>query len=198
MNKRASEQGTKGRGLQPYLFFACSLLLLLALAGCAIPQIATSPAFDFTKVKRISVSTFEGPGGQVATDEFVKKLIGSGIEVTDAHHPGDVILVGFVTEYKTNAQLMVFLGENNPIVAPGAQETPEGVALAIHKAQVASVMAAAGIQARLLEVSSKRIVWADSYSYEGLDLPYALESVVDALTRSMARTLPQLHPHKPS
>src|SRR5260370_7398234 len=47
---------------------------------------------DFSKVRRISVVPFEGLGGPAATDEFIRSLVGTGVEVSDAHHPGDAIL----------------------------------------------------------------------------------------------------------
>ena len=42
---------------------------------------------------------FDGPGGSAATDEFVRELVGTGLAVSDAKHPGDVILRGTVTEH---------------------------------------------------------------------------------------------------
>ena len=58
--------------------------------------------------------------------------------------------------------------------------------------------ATVGIQARLTDRSTHQIVWADSYSYEGLDLPTALGAVVGTLTRSLRRAFPQMHKAKPS
>jgi hypothetical protein len=167
-------------------------------AGCAPHRVVVNPAFDFSKVRRISVAPFDGPGGPAATDEFVKELVQTGMEVTDAKHPGDVVLNGSVTEYKPTMQLMVFLGNDYPVITPASQVTPEAAALGAHRAQVASVIATVGIQARLTDASTHNIVWADSYSYEGLDLPSALGAVVGSLTRSMKRAFPQMNKSKPS
>jgi TolB-like protein len=76
--------------------------------------------------------------------------------------------------------------------------TPEAAALGAHQAQVASVIATVGIQAHLADASTHNIVWADSYSYEGLDLPSTLEAVVGALTRSLKRSVPHMNKTKPS
>jgi hypothetical protein len=169
-------------------------LLCLLMSACATrPLTIATPAFDFSKVKRISVAGFSGPGGPAATDEFVRQLLGTGIEVTDAHHPGNVILQGAVMEYKANNQLMVFLGDDNPIVSPGVQGTPDEAAASAHRSPIASVVASVGIQARLVDTSSHHILWADSYSYEGLDLPAALGAVVGSLTGSLARVIPQMN-----
>jgi hypothetical protein len=171
-------------------------LSLLFLAGCAGQRMTGAPtAFDFTKVRRISVDSFDGPGAQAVTDEFVRQLLGTGIEVTDGHHPGDAILKGSVVDYKANNQLTVFLGEGNPIVSPNAQTPTEAAAISAHKSPIASVMASVGIQTQLTDPSNHRILWADSYSYEGLDLAAALGPVVATLTRSMGKVMPQMnHP----
>ncbi len=168
------------------------------LSGCTEKQVAVIVPYDFSKVRRISVQPLDGPGGAAATDEFVKQLVGTGLEVTDSRHPGDVILKGSVIDYKSNNQLMVFLGGDNPIVTPSSQATPEAAAIGAHKAQVASVMAIVAIQARLLDASTHNIVWADSYSYEGLDLPSALGAVVGSLKQSLGRSLQQMNRRTPS
>jgi hypothetical protein len=116
--------------------------------------------------------------------------------VTDAHHPGDVILQGTVTEYKPNNQLMVILDENNSIITPTAQAIPEAAAVSSRQAQIATVIASVWIQARLVEVSTHRIVWAGSYSYEGLDLATALEAAVGSLKWSMGEVIPRLNERK--
>jgi hypothetical protein len=170
------------------------VLLCLLMSGCAgRPVNFTGPAFEASRVKQISVAAFGGPGGQAASDEFVRQLLGTGIGVTDAHHPGNVLLEGTVSDYKANNQLMVFLGDDNPMITPSAQGSPAEATLASHKSPMASVVASVGIQARLVENATHRIVWADSFTYEGLDLPTALNAVVGALTTSLARTLPQMN-----
>jgi hypothetical protein len=173
----------------------CSLALILM--GCATKQVVVNPAFDFSKVRRISVAPFDGQGGPAATDELVRELVGTGVEVTDARHAGDVILRGSVVEYKSNNQVMVFLGDDNPVVSASSPATPEGTAQDAHKSPVASIYASVGIQARMTDPSN-RMVWAGSYSYEGLDLPSALAAVAGALTKSIARVLPQMNRPKSS
>jgi hypothetical protein len=171
---------------------------LFLVAGCTSHRVIVNPAFDFSKVRRISVAPFDGPGGPAATDEFVKELVQTGIEVTDAKHAGDVLLQGSVTEYKPAMQLMVFLGNDYPVVTPMSQVTPEAAALGAHRSQVAAVIATVGIQAHLSDTSTHNIVWADSYSYEGLDLSSAMGAVVGSLTRSLKRAVPQMNKAKPS
>lgn len=140
----------------------------------------------------------------MATDEFVRALVGAGVEVSDAHHPGDAILRGTVTDYKSNNQLMVFLGNtplmtpggqtvvaDNPLVSPsGSQAAPGTSTLGAQNAQVISIIATVGINVTLIDPASKNGVWAGSASYEGLDLQSTLQTVVGSLTTSLERVLP--------
>jgi TolB-like protein len=98
---------------------------------------------------------------------------------------------------------MVFLGNtslvmaggqtvviHNPVVSVNSPHVVlEGSALGAN-AQVASVSASVGVEARLVEASTGRVVWVGRGSYEGLDLLSALEAVVGSLSRSLARVLP--------
>src|SRR5262245_59514568 len=78
----------------------CYSVVVLILSACAPKQqIVINQAFDFAKVRRISVVPLDGPGGPAATDALVKELVETGIEVTDAKHPGDIVLKGSVLEY---------------------------------------------------------------------------------------------------
>jgi len=179
----------------------------LVLCACAVQRPAVQAKTDFSKIRRISVIPFEGAGGREVTDEFVRELVRTGLEVTDARHPGDAILGGTVTEYKPNNTLMVFLGKttvmapggqpvvlNNPIVSPGgSQAVPESTATGARNAQVASVSAVVGVTARLSDASSGKVLWSGIYSYEGVDLQGALQPVVALMMQSMSRLLPKMN-----
>jgi len=181
----------------PYAF----CLLTCGWIGCAAHRPVVKPPLDPSKIRRISVIPFEGPGGSAASDEFVRMLLGTGREVTDARHPGDAILKGTVTEYKSNNQLTVFLG-NTPLMTPGnqaavvdnpvvsrsgSQLTPEGPSQSVRHTEVVSLVASVGIRAHLIDSSTKIEVWTGDYSYEGLDLPTALHALADMMTRSMLK-----------
>src|SRR5438552_3885916 len=88
---KASRRSTSNT-LKPALIEMVVVSAALLAGACAAPRKMAEPGFDFSQVRRISVVPFEGAGGPAATDEFVRALVGSGIEVADAHHPGDVIL----------------------------------------------------------------------------------------------------------
>jgi hypothetical protein len=185
----------------------CTLLPAFCfLSGCASSRMTVKPGYDFSKIKKISVGSFVGPGGSAVSDEFVRLLIGSGISIVDAKHTGDVTLSGSVTEYRPGDKLMVFLGDtsvagangqtvvmNNPIInLSGSQVSPLGPAMGVPNTQVVSVSATVGVIARLVDTPTGSVVWADSLSYEGLDIQSALQGTVGSLVRSLSRVLPQV------
>ena len=51
-------------------------LLCFLMSACATKQVVINPTFDFSKVRRISVAPFDGPGGPAASDELVRQLVG--------------------------------------------------------------------------------------------------------------------------
>ncbi len=182
-------------------------LALLLSSACTTPRIAAKTGYDFSKIRRISVVPFEGQGGSAASDEFVRGLLATGIEVTDAHHQGDAILRGTVGEYKPNNQLTVFLGNttlmtpggqtaviDNPVVSlAGSQATPEGATSGVHNAQIISIIATVGVYVSLIDPSTKNVLWAGHYTYEGLDIQGTLRTVAGMVTQSMAKVVPRMN-----
>lgn len=179
----------------------------LALAACAARASGIKPGVDLSKIRKVSVSSFDGAGGREVADEFVRQLLSAGLEVTDGQHPGDAILKGTVTNYMPARTLMVFLGkttvlvpggapvtENNPILSPGAaQAVPESTAAGASNAQIASVSAEVSVAARLTDFSSGATLWSGSYSYEAFDMPAAVHAVIGVLTQSLGQALPQMN-----
>jgi len=122
----------------------------LMLTACAAKPAAVKPGVDFSRIRKISVASFEGAGGREVADEFVRQLLAAGLEVTDNRHAGDATLKGTVTSYTPARTLMVFLGKttilapggqpltvNNPILAPGSsQAVPQAAGLGVSNAQV--------------------------------------------------------------
>jgi len=59
------------------------LILAAALAGCITPQIAVNQHADFSRIHRVAVATFGGPGGDVAADVFTQDLLQHGADVVE-------------------------------------------------------------------------------------------------------------------
>ena len=180
----------------------------LMLTACAAKPAAVKPGVDFSRIRKISVASFEGAGGREVSDEFVRQLLAAGLEVTDNRHAGDATLKGTVTSYTPARTLMVFLGkttviipggqpvsENNPILPPGAaQAVPETAAAGGSNAQIASESAEISVAARLTDPSGAAL-WSGNYSYEAFDMPAAVHAVIGVLAQSMGQALPQMKKH---
>jgi hypothetical protein len=59
------------------------LILAAALAGCITPQIAVNSHADFSRIHRVAVATFGGPGGDIAADVFTQDLLEHGADVVE-------------------------------------------------------------------------------------------------------------------
>lgn len=176
---------------------------LLLFPGCA-NRMSVKADYDFSKVRRMAVPEFSGPGGDAVANEFVRQLVATRLEVTERREGADLVLSGAVTEFKPGDKLMVFLGDTttvspggqtvvvtNPVVSlSGTQVTTQGAAMGLPNTQVVSVSASVGIIAKLLDAGTGEAVWSDSYTYEGLDIQSALDAVVGAMVRSMGRVIP--------
>ncbi len=185
---------------------AGALVLMFSFVSCAPNRAALQPEYDYQKVHKICVLPFQGAGGPVTFNEFVREMAGTGIEVINSPVGADAILQGNVTEYKDNTQLIVFLGNtslvtpggqtvvvNNPMVSVnGSQATPDGTVPGVRNPQVISIMSTVAVDAHLLDAVTHKVLWTAHDSYEGLDLQGALRVVVETMTQSMAKTIPQM------
>lgn len=177
----------------------------LCISGCA-PTATIKPGYDFSRIRSLSVAKFEGEGGPAVSNELLRELVGSRLEVSDRSKGADATLSGAVTEYKPSQKLLVFLGNthtvspngqtivvSNPVVSlSGTQVTSQGPAFGLDNTQVITVSASVGVIARLVDVRTGSVVWSDEYSYEGLDVQGALQAVAGSLVRSLQRALPSL------
>jgi len=168
------------------------------------------PDYDFSKVHRVSVQGFGGQGSDAVTNEFVRQLVGTTLDVSERRQDADVILTGAVTDYRPGDKMMVFLGEtntttpggqtvivNNPVVSiSGTQVTSQGSAMGLPNTQVLSVSASVGVIARLVDGKTGDVVWSDVYSYEGMDIQSAMQAVVGSLVKSLARVIPAAVPRR--
>lgn len=184
-----------------------SLVLMGAmLSGCATTAGPVKKAtYDFGRVKRVALGTFTGLGGTEVGREFVKQLLASGFVVTDKPQTADAVLSGTVTDYRALNQMLVFLGTAtfpgpkdapieivNPIVS-GEAQTSEATALTLPKTQMMMTTASVGVNAQLNDVKTGDLIWANSYSYEGLNMPSAIHIVAGTLASAIHRLVLGAH-----
>jgi len=125
------------------LLAALAVAVLLA-SGCAGPQVTFNKRYEFSKLKRVAVSRFEGAGGSAAADFLSHSLLGSGADVVErsrleavldeqrlssggaldpstARRVGrilgvDAIFIGSVTQYAPPQSYLIYSGSNSIIV----------------------------------------------------------------------------------
>lgn len=174
------------------------------LGGCASQAPLKPAALDISRIHRIAVLPFDGQGGDQAANALARRLLDAGLQITDQDKNVDAVITGVMTDFRPVAKRMVFLGNsrlatlggqtvsvNNPVVsAVDVPGTPESVAFERPREQMATVYAGAGAAVRLTEAVSKKVIWADDYSYEGIDVGSALQGLANKLVRSLSRLLP--------
>jgi hypothetical protein len=57
--------------------------VVLFLGGCATPEVAVNSRADFSKIHRVAVATFGGPGGDVGADLLTQDLLRHGADVVE-------------------------------------------------------------------------------------------------------------------
>lgn len=64
-----------------------SLIVSSFLWACA-PIVAVKKGYDFSQIQKVAVLYFDGEGvsGRVVSDEFIRQLVQSGVEVVERHH----------------------------------------------------------------------------------------------------------------
>lgn len=120
------------------------------LSSCAGPQVAVNPRADFSRIKRVAVTTFSGAGGEAAADNFALALLAHGADIVErqrleavlreqrltaeglldpatvkkvGHILGvDAVIVGTVSSFSPGQSYLVYSGGAGTII--GATVTP--------------------------------------------------------------------------
>jgi len=192
-----------------------TVFLLTFFIACAPTRIAIKLGYDFNRIKTIGVSEFvgEGESGQVVRDEFIRQLLKKGFSVkaVSEKEPNweqkkqeiDVLLTGSVTRYLPERKFLVYLGEKTTdqkiIVYPSLTEITGtygytwGRISGLEESRILITNATVGVAAKIIDLKTGEVVWADSYTYEGLDIQTALENVVRYFLHSLAKYWEQMH-----
>jgi hypothetical protein len=176
---------------------ALALSLSIGLSACATSKAKTG--YHFTPQTRVLVSAFDGDGGTSVTQEFIRQLLAAGFTVTDKAQSADVVLSGSVTDYHASDKMLIFLGAavfpgpkgqsldvDNPIIS-GHSSTSDTTALTLPKTQLVVASASIGLSATVKDLKTGDLLWANSYSYEGLTMESTIQIVVNTLVRSIRR-----------
>lgn len=64
----------------------------LVLSSCVLrPKVAYNPRVDFSKIRRVGVMTFSGPGGAAAADILTQDLVSAGVDVVERQRLDSVL-----------------------------------------------------------------------------------------------------------
>lgn len=179
---------------------------LLCLAACVSPRVVVKPGYDFSLIRSIAVIEQPIEDRHAVTDEVVRQLIPLGYKVTvvqsdESPTNADAVLQVNVSQYLSDKKYMVQLGQSDSrrsgrgrrksrdvIVMNPTTEVPGTVYPAMgvpgmDGAQILASNSTVSLSFRLLDASTKEIVWSSAARYEGLDLASAVEGAVDSVVR---------------
>lgn len=180
-------------------------LLAIVLTACAPTRLAIKPGYDFSQIKKISVEEFSGEGesGKIVQEEFIRQFLKKGFSVkgtakeAETKEMVDVLIGGTVTRYLPERKFLVYLGEKTTdqkiIVYPSLAEISGtsgyawGRIAGLEGSRILVTNATIGIAAKMVDSKSGEVIWADSYTYEGLDIQTATENVVRYFLRSLRK-----------
>jgi curli biogenesis system outer membrane secretion channel CsgG len=200
---------------------ASAASLLLLLAGCMGPEVTFNKRYEFSRLRRVAVSRFDGPSGAAAADFLTHALLGSGADVVErsrldallaeqrlsgrgALDPATVkrvgrilgvdgIFIGNVTHYAPARSYLVYTGSST-VVAPPV--TPVGGASRFSRT-AASAAPGTDILTSSAQVGlTARLVDVETGSvvwsaHQNYE-GFDADSAMSAISKSFARTLEPL------
>jgi hypothetical protein len=176
--------------------------LMIFLSACSSPQVVKPPLEKIEKIQRIAVQPFEGPGGPEVTQALLKTLAGSGLAVVDLKKNPDAVLTGSVSEYRTGRKVMIILGTSHSVASNGQKIDLSNPVVSLNASplqnpalgnpQMVSERASVRVLAKLMDAPGGNMLWVGDSSYESLELPSALQTVVRALVQALQEAAPRL------
>ena len=108
----------------------------------------------------------------------------------------DALFVGTVAQSRDSQSYVVTdngrRGRGAVTAIGGRTVVPEGPVLGVPNSQVFTTEATASVISRLVDVQTGSILWSASMSYEGFDVPSAMQSILEAFVHSLVPIWPQL------
>lgn len=185
--------------LIPAVFF-------LILSGCASTRAVIKQDYDFSSVKSVRVGRFTSNGnysnsGSAVQNAFISQLLSKGYNVkTGRNAETDAVIRGSVTTYIPDKKYLVrqsgdgrvydgrdvYIYANDITEVGGGTMYDLGPAFGLNEPnKIMASNATVGVYAYMEDSATGEIVWAYSYTYEGLDLAAALDGAVKHILRSL-------------
>jgi hypothetical protein len=173
--------------------------------GCAMRMAAVKPGFEIKTIRTVALGQFTGTGqyqgsGDTVRDEFARQLLKSGFVVKRAGENADAVLSATVTQYSPERRFLFYTPQSQsqaqqqtqinlvqPLEIGGSNVYSLGSAMGVNsdESKILVSNASAGVSASLIDPAKGEILWSDSFSYEGFDIQWAVESVVNRLVKSL-------------
>ena len=176
------------------------LLIAFCFFGCASSNAVYKQDYDFSKIKNVYVENGSySTQTQAIRDSIIKQLMSKGFNLKSSSADADIIVNYSITEYQPSKKYLVHKDEpypyhepvpygprhsntivvhNDPVEISGSSVYDLGTAFGVDNATVIASNATVGVSITIKDVSTKDIIWTNSYTYEGLDLTSAVDGVI--------------------
>jgi len=177
-------------------------IFISGILSCT-PRVAIKPGFDFTKVGNIGVGDFTAfPGApnssELVRDEFTRQLMRMGYNVKRGKDGVDYVFEGTIIEFAPAKRYLFYNGDPNSsqqqlviggmgLEISGSNVYSLGSAFGLKNSQIVMSNSIAGLSARLVDIKTGEIIWTNAFSFEALDIQFAIEGTVNYLLKSLVK-----------
>lgn len=195
------------------------IIFLFFLVSC-VSRVAIKSDYDFSKIKHVGVLRFtnyrhQESSGEAVADEFIRQLLRKNVNVVERINLEnilkeqelsssgylnpetarkakellgiDVIITGTVTEYSPETKYVVVSSSQTRPIKIGSSIIESDQEL---NPQLFITNAKVGISARMIDVETGAVVWANAYTYDAMDIQTAIEWTVSDLLASLKKVWP--------
>lgn len=178
-----------------------SVIMAVFVIGCATARVSYKTGYDFSKVRKIYVEEFKsapnfGSAGNVVRDSFIREFMKNGYIVTESVSDADAVVEGSIVTFSPDKKYLIMLSKpgekkivlHQPIEIGGSNIYSFGSAFGLKEEnQIIVSNATVGVSAMMKDAKSNEVVWSNSFTYEGLELSIALDSVTKYLVKSVPK-----------
>ncbi|MFH1282558.1 MAG: hypothetical protein ABII27_02730 [bacterium] len=186
----------------------CLIILLFTVNSC-VHRVAVRKDYNFSAIKRIAILPFKGEGliGEAVADEFKRQLLLTGIDVVEISVNGadladnikdfnvDAYITGTVARYKPEQNFLIYSQKSSesdtivvgsPVIELGSDKIFQRRNISDEDdSYLLFTNASLTVNSRIIEVEEGKIVWANAYNYEGLDVDSSIGYIIKYFISSM-------------
>jgi hypothetical protein len=165
------------------------------MSSCAVNRAVIKPDYDFSEVKTIRVGKFSsskiyGQIGDTVGNAFIQCLLAKGYNViSDSNVSVDAVIEGSITAFHREREdvvwpIDVYRRRCEYVFGEFDQRRRMNI---IVDDNVVIRNAIIGISAYMTDVKTGQVVWSDSFTYESVNIDYAITGAIKYILKTLPR-----------